>query len=190
MIDQTCIRKHRIVEFQFDHEIERTARRLRKEQINLKTASKMDILQDLGNLDPHELLQHVNVQEGQNEQINQRQSDNNNVIYMVDDRDRAIRDYVVLTPQIVYPRIVKPEVEAANFELKPVMFHMPQTVCQFNELPSEDPHLPLKLFLEVSDVFKIAGASQDALRLRLFPCSLKDQARVWLNSLPSDSITI
>ena len=79
--------------------------------------------------------------------------------------------------------------EAANFELKPVMFQMLQTVGQFNELPSEDPHLHLKLFLEVSDAFKIAGASQDALRLRLFPYSLIDRARAWLNSLPFDSIT-
>ena len=38
----------------------------------------------------------------------------------------------------------------------------------------------------MSDAFKIA---QDALRLRLFPYSLRDRARAWLNSLPSDSIT-
>ncbi|KAH9768947.1 hypothetical protein KPL71_011805 [Citrus sinensis] len=66
---------------------------------------------------------------------------------------------------------------------------MLQTVGQFNKLPSEDPHLHLKLFLEVSDAFKIAGASQEALRLRLFPFSLRDRARVGLNSLPPDSIT-
>ncbi|KAH9716698.1 hypothetical protein KPL71_021550 [Citrus sinensis] len=66
---------------------------------------------------------------------------------------------------------------------------MLQTVGQFNGLPNEDLHLHLKLFLEVSDAFKIAGATQDALRLRLFPYSLRDRARAWLNSLPSDSIT-
>ncbi|KAH9697048.1 hypothetical protein KPL71_023441 [Citrus sinensis] len=66
---------------------------------------------------------------------------------------------------------------------------MLQTVGQFNRLPNEDPHLRLKFFLEVSDAFKIAGATQDALRLRLFPYSLRDQARAWLNLLPSDSIT-
>ena len=41
----------------------------------------------------------------------------------------------------------------------------------------------------MSDAFKIAGASQDALRLRIFPYSLRDRARAWLNSLPLDSIT-
>ena len=181
--------KDKSVEFQFHLEIERIVRRLRREQRNSKTISKMDNLQDVGNLDPHGPLQPVNVQEGQNEHINQRQPGNNNIIYMADDRDKAIKDYVVLTPQVVHPGIVRPEVEAANFELKPVMFQMLQTVGQFNGLPSKDPHLHFKLFLEVSDAFKIAGATQDALRLRLFPYFLRDRVRAWLNSLPSDSIT-
>ena len=47
---------------------------------------------------------------------------------MADDRDRAIRDYTVLTPQVVHPGIIRPEVDAANFELKPVMFQMLQTI--------------------------------------------------------------
>ena len=96
---------------------------------------------------------------------------------MANDRDRAIRDYNVLTPQVVHPGIIRPEVDAADFELKPVMFQMLQTVGQFNGLPNEDPHLHLKLFLEVSDAFKIAGATQDALRLRLFPYSLKRSSK-------------
>ncbi|KAH9704917.1 hypothetical protein KPL70_011661 [Citrus sinensis] len=149
----------------------------------------MNNLQDAQNLNHHGPLQPVNIQEEQNEHANGRQQGNKNIIYMADDRDRAIRDYAVLTPQVVHPGIIRPEVEAANFELKPVMFQMLQTVGQFNVLPNEDPHLHLKLFLKVSDAFKIAGATQVALRLRLFPYSLRDRARAWLNSLPSDSIT-
>ena len=143
----------------------------------------------MGNLDPHGPLQPVNIQEGQNKHVNRRQPENNNIIYMADDRDRAIRDFAVLTPQVVHFGIVRPEVEATNFELKQVMFQMLQIVGQFNGLSYEDPHLHVKLFLEVSDTFKIAGAIQDALRLRLFPYSLRDRARTWLNSLPSDFIT-
>ena len=41
---------------------------------------------------------------------------------MTDDRDRAIRDYTVLTFQVVHPGIVRPEVQAANFELKLMIF--------------------------------------------------------------------
>ncbi|KAH9717547.1 hypothetical protein KPL71_021867 [Citrus sinensis] len=166
-----------------------TVRRLRREQKNSKTVSGMNNLQDVGNLNPHEPLKPVNIQEEQNKHAKERQLDNNNIIYMADDRDRAIRDYVMLTPQVVHPEIIRPEVEAVNFELKAMMFQMLQTVGQFNRLPNEDPHLHLKLFLEVNDAFKIAGATQDALRLRLFPYSLRDRVRAWLNSLPSNSIT-
>ena len=44
------------------------------------------------------------------------------------------------------------------------------------------------MFLQVSGAFKIAGVSQEALRLILFSFSLRDRVRVWLNSLPPDSI--
>ena len=108
---------------------------------------------------------------------------------MADNKDRAIGDYTMLISQVMHHGIVRLEVQANNFQLKPVMFQMLQTVGQFNGLPSEDPHLYLKLFLEVSDACKIAGASQDALRLRLFPYSLRDRARAWLNSLTPNSIT-
>ena len=59
------MRKDRSVIFQFDPEIERTVKRLRREQRNSKTVSEMDNLQDMGNLDPHRPLQPVNIQEGQ-----------------------------------------------------------------------------------------------------------------------------
>lgn len=84
--------------------------------------------------------------------------------------------------------IVKPEIIAPQFELKPIMFQMLQTVGQFNGLPTEDPHLYLRLFMEVSDCFKLPGVTNDALRLKLFPYSLRDRARAWLNSLPSGSV--
>ena len=134
----------------------------------------MNNLQVEGNLNPNGHLQPANIQKEQNEHANRRQPGNNNIIYMANDKDRSIRDYAVLTPQVIHPDIIRPEVDAVNFELKPVMFQMLQTVGQFNRLPNEDLHLHLKLFLEVSDAFKIAGATQDALRLRHFPYSLRD----------------
>ncbi|KAH9745287.1 hypothetical protein KPL70_004012 [Citrus sinensis] len=101
------MRKYKSVDFQFDPEIERTARRLRREHRELQAAVVMDDLQDLRNLNR-----------------------NNNIIHMANDRDRAIRDYAVLTPQAIHPGIVRPDVQADNFELKPVMFQMLQTVGQ------------------------------------------------------------
>ncbi|KAH9781044.1 hypothetical protein KPL71_008308 [Citrus sinensis] len=159
----TCMIKDRSVVFQFDPEIERTVRRLRREQRNSEIASSMNNLQDAGNLNLHGPLQPVNIQEEQNEHANGRQPGNNNISYMADDRDMAIRDYDVLTPQVVHLGIIRPEVDAVNFELKPMMFQMLQTVDYWS--------------------------NTSALRPRLFPYSLRDRARAWLNSLPSDSIT-
>ena len=47
---------------------------------------------------------------------------------MTVDREKVVRDYIVLTPQTINPGIVKPKVQAAHFELKPVMFQMLQKV--------------------------------------------------------------
>lgn len=65
-------------------------------------------------MNPHGPLQRVNIQEEQNEHANGRQPGNNNIIYMTDDRDRVIRDYAVLTQQVVHPGIIRPEVDATD----------------------------------------------------------------------------
>ncbi|XP_060673095.1 uncharacterized protein LOC132803722 [Ziziphus jujuba] len=44
-------------------------------------------------------------------------------------------------------------------------------------------------FLQLCDMSKQNGVSDDAFRLRLFPWSLRDKAKVWLNSLPAGTIT-
>ncbi|XP_052876221.1 uncharacterized protein LOC128282046 [Gossypium arboreum] len=56
-------------------------------------------------------------------------------------------------------------------------------------MPHQDPHLHLRLFMEVNDSFKLAGVPEDALQLKLFPYLLRDRARAWLNSLPPNSIS-
>ncbi|XP_062104114.1 uncharacterized protein LOC133815274 [Humulus lupulus] len=112
-----------------------------------------------------------------------------NPIVLADDRARAIREYAAPMFNELNPGIVRPEIQAPQFELKPVMFQMLQTVGQFSGLPTEDPHLHIRSFLEVSDSFKLQGVSEEALRLKLFPFSLRDRARSWLNTLPLDSVT-
>ena len=37
-------------------------------------------------------------------------------------------------------------------------------------------------------MFRVNGVPDNAIRLRLFPFSLKDRAKEWLNSLPTRSI--
>jgi len=60
---------------------------------------------------------------------------------------------------------------------------------QLGETPLNNPNLHLSIFLEVRDTLKLNGVSSDVIWLRLFPFSLRDKARAWLHSLPSECIT-
>ena len=73
--------------------------------------------------------------------------------------------------------IRKPPIQANNFELKPSYVSMIQNSIQFHRLPSEDPNLHIAYFLYICDMFRVNGVPDDAIRLRLFPFSLKDRAR-------------
>ena len=57
--------KYKLVEFQFDPEIERTVRTLRKENRNLRSAAIIDDLQDTQNLNPQREIEPVNAQGSQ-----------------------------------------------------------------------------------------------------------------------------
>ena len=80
--------------------------------------------------------------------------------------------------------IRKPAVQANQFELKPSYVNMIQNSVKFHRLPSEDPNIHIAYFLNICDMFRVNDVPDDAIRLRLFPFSLKDRAREWLNSLP------
>lgn len=114
--------------------------------------------------------------------------ENTDIIDIANDRARNIRDYVVFNPTSMCTSIFLPEITAAQFELKPMIFQMLQTTSQYFGSPTEDPHLNLRQFLDVASNFKILGVTDDTFRLRLFPCSLRDRAKSWLNSLEPNSI--
>ncbi|KAK8564488.1 hypothetical protein V6N12_036611 [Hibiscus sabdariffa] len=86
------------------------------------------------------------------------------------------------------PAVTTPEFEAEHFELKPVMFNILNTLGQFSGLPAENARQHLKSFLEICNSFKIHGVSNDVLKLKLFPYSLTDKAKAWLNNLPPGSL--
>ena len=85
--------------------------------------------------------------------------------------------------------ITRPNIEANNFEIKPALLQMIQSSVQFYGMLNEDPNDHIANFLEICDTLKYNGVSNDALRLRLFPFTLKDKARAWLKSQPPGSFT-
>ncbi|KAK9942023.1 hypothetical protein M0R45_007713 [Rubus argutus] len=81
---------------------------------------------------------------------------------------------------IVYPIL------DTNYELRSGAIHLLPHFCGH---PYEDPHKHLKEFQLVSATMKPQGVSDEQVKLRLFPFSLKDKAKDWLYDLPSGTIT-
>ena len=109
-------------------------------------------------------------------------------VTMTERDPRVLQDYVL--PQatgLTFP-IVNPVVEANNFELQPALISFVEQ-NQFGGRPIENPHLHLCNFLAKCDTIKLNGVSADAIRLRLFPFSLKDRASDWLLNEEPNSIT-
>ncbi|KAL4284874.1 hypothetical protein GQ457_16G018940 [Hibiscus cannabinus] len=79
---------------------------------------------------------------------------------------RTIRDYLAEDLEGLNPAVTMPDFEAEHFELK----------------------RHVKSFLEICNSFKIHGVSNDVLKLKLFPYSLRDKAKTWLNNLQPDSL--
>ncbi|KAL4341392.1 hypothetical protein GQ457_08G019850 [Hibiscus cannabinus] len=103
-------------------------------------------------------------------------------------RPRAIRDHLTPILDDLNPGIVAPEIQAAHFELKPVMFNMLNSIGQFGGSPHEDARQHIRAFLEVCDSFRQQGVHEDVLKLKLFPYSLRDRARGWLSGVPAGSL--
>ena len=66
-----------------------------------------------------------------------------------------------------------------------IIGHLPT----FHGMESENPYLHIKEFEDVSATIFDGKTSSEIIFLKLFPFSLKDKAKIWLNALPSKSIT-
>ena len=141
----------------FDPEIERTLRRIRRERKEKMAVNEGDEVMDIAPVQEH-------------------------------NNDRPLYEYARPLVTGLHSSIRRPTVQANNFEIKPAIIQMIQTSVQFSGLPSDDPNAHLANFLEICDTFRHNGVSDDAVRLRLFPFSLRDKAKIWLNSLPPGSI--
>nr|GEV54752.1 reverse transcriptase domain-containing protein [Tanacetum cinerariifolium] len=68
------------------------------------------------------------------------------------------------------------------------MIQQVQNSCQFHGLSGDDANKHLEKFLHVTQIIKVNGVTDDALRLYLFPHSLTHHAIAWFDRLPRNSI--
>jgi hypothetical protein len=97
-----------------------------------------------------------------------------------------LRDHYVPTTYTPSSSLQLPNITAAYYEIKPSIIQM---LPSFYVLNNEDPYKHLDEFFEICFIMRLQNISKDALRMRMFPFSLKDKAKYWLNSLETNSIT-
>ncbi|KAJ6724729.1 hypothetical protein OIU85_022627 [Salix viminalis] len=92
---------------------------------------------------------------------------------------RTLREYLHPARQSTPSCIILPLNQQA-FNLKPGMIQLLPT---FHGMDSENPYIHIKEFEEVCNTFIDRTCTEETIRLKLFPFSLKDKAKLWLNSL-------
>ena len=91
----------------------------------------------------------------------------------------VLQDYALPQASCITFSIVSFVIEADNFEPSPMVITFVEQE-QFGGHPFENPNMHLHKFFAKCDTIKLNGVSTDAIRLRLFPFSLKDMASDWL----------
>ena len=101
---------------------------------------------------------------------------------------RTLGSYANPTTTSYGSSICIPSIGVSSFELNPQLIIMVQQNCQYFGLPQEEPIEFLAQFLQIADTVRDKEVDQDVYRLFLFPFTVKDQAKRWLNNQPKTSI--
>ncbi|XP_027368194.1 uncharacterized protein LOC113874171 [Abrus precatorius] len=149
----------------FDPDIDRTLRRIRND-LRAKNSAKKNQNSQFTPSSPNSA----------EKQVNSPTSSVNSEAKMAEPhRQRTLGDYGVPNMHGYNSSIVRPTIQVNHFEIKPALLHLVQQ-DQFYGLISDDPNLHISNFLQLCDTIRINGVSEDAIRLRLFPFSLRDKA--------------
>ena len=98
----------------------------------------------------------------------------------------SLGDLFALVATSSHSCIVLPPTNATHFDLKP---HIIQLLPSFHGLDHENPYGHVKKFKDICATFKFQNFSDELVHLRLFPFSLHDRAKSWLDSKTPGSIT-
>ena len=95
---------------------------------------------------------------------------------------RSMRDRMH-PPRMSAPSCIIPPTE--QLVIRP---HIVPLLPTFHGMESENPYAHIKEFEDVCNTFQEGGTAIKLMRLKLFPFTLKDKAKIWLNSLRPRSI--
>ena len=90
---------------------------------------------------------------------------------------RSMRDHIH-PPRVSAPSCIIPPVE--DVVVRPYLVPLLPT---FHSMENENPYTHIRDFEEVCTTFKDGAFDMDLLKLKAFPLTLKDKAKIWLNSL-------
>lgn len=99
-----------------------------------------------------------------------------------------LKDFDVPSDDEPHSSIVNPAITTKNFELRPSLLQIVHQ-NQFSGNPTKDLNFHLSIFEKFTNTLKNNGVDPEPIRICLFPFSLRDRARAWLQSLWSNSIT-
>ncbi|RVW15629.1 hypothetical protein CK203_075353 [Vitis vinifera] len=97
-------------------------------------------------------------------------------------------EFISMRDRMHPPRMSAPSCIVPLTEQLVIIPHIVPLLPTFHGMESENPYAHIKEFEDVCNTFQEGGASIDLMRLKLFPFTLKDKAKIWLNSLRPRSI--
>ena len=81
-------------------------------------------------------------------------------------------------PRVSAPSCIVPPIE--DMILRPYILPLLPT---FHGMESENPYTHIRDFEEVCNTFNEDATNLDLMRLKFFPLTLKDKAKIWINSM-------
>jgi hypothetical protein len=109
--------------------------------------------------------------------------EDNQSLHNENNRVRTLRDHMNPT-RTNAPSCIFFPLDASHFNFKPSII---QLLPSFHGLDLENPYLHLREF-EECNTYNDLNCSMNTIRLKLFPFSLKDIAKTWLQNLRPGSI--
>jgi len=99
----------------------------------------------------------------------------------------TLEDYSSTFVLLFFTSIAWPEVQAQNITYPHSRIQLIQNNL-FHCLPNEDPYAHLATYNEICNTVRLAGMTEDAVRLSLFSFSLSGEAKGWLYSFKGNSL--